>query len=72
MDATQPLYHRNVAGGPAVKGVHCRKCGEYVGLVKSKAGKWYTCQMVASMNPDSAARNAYPFLPHFKHCKQPA
>lgn len=67
---SQSLYHKNVAGGPAVKGVECRFCGEYVGLVQStKTGKWYTCQLVASMNPDSSARNAYPFLPHFPECK---
>jgi hypothetical protein len=71
MEATaRSLYHRNVAGGPAVKGVECHRCGEYVGLVKSqKTGKWYTCQLQASMNPDSMARNAYPFMPHFKYCK---
>lgn len=62
------LYHRNVAGGMDAKGVECKRCGEYVGLLKSKAGKWYTCQLQGSMNPDSSARNAYPFMPHFRYC----
>lgn len=69
-DDTQPIYHKNIAGGPSVKGVTCKFCGAYVGLVQSKkSGKWYTCELQASMNPDSAARNAYPFMPHFPRCR---
>jgi hypothetical protein len=67
--AEQAIYHMNVATGESVKGVECRNCGEYVGLVKSKRGKWYTCQLVASVNPDSSAKRAYPFLPHFRVCR---
>lgn len=69
--ASQPLYHRNaVAGGPPVKGVECKRCGAYVGLVQSKrTGKWYTCRLLASMNPDSAAKVAYPFMPHGPDCR---
>jgi hypothetical protein len=66
---SQPVYHRNAAGGPAIKGVECKRCGEYVGIVQSaKTGKWYTCQLHLTMNPDKSNLVAYPFQPHGPHC----
>lgn len=65
-----PMHHLNISDGSSVKGVYCKRCGGYVGLVQSKkTGKWYTCQLQPSMNPDSSAKRAYPFMPHFKNCK---
>lgn len=66
----QPIYHKNAAGGKAVKGVECKFCGERVGLVQSrKSGRWYTCQLNLTMNPDKNNQVAYPWMPHFPYCK---
>lgn len=63
------IYHRNaVCGGPSVKGVDCRRCGAYVGLVEGKGGRWYTCELHRSLGENSSALVAYPFQPHAKVC----
>lgn len=63
------IYHRNaVSGGAKVKGVDCRRCGAYVGLVEGKGGRWYTCELHRSLAENSSALVAYPFQPHAKVC----
>lgn len=70
MGDTRVIHHKNLAGGPSVKGVYCKRCGEYVGLVEGKSGRWYTCQLRQSMSETRISYVAAPWQPHAKVCGQ--
>jgi hypothetical protein len=59
-----PCLNQNLGTGVIVE---CKRCGEPVALVQSRAGKWYTAELTDEMRP-----RWRPGHPHFKVCASPA